>query len=192
MNLQELDLETMLAEIGRASPSISGSTAALVAAQLGTAMVRMALSVSHKHGSDTDMVIERLDSILSQIKGAAQRDRAASTVLIEAYRQKAEPSARSLALTNATREPLAAAHLLIELLEVLKDTSSKVANTVASDFGGGIELINAAFNAVMMAVESNLHQEGAEELRARTSYNRSNLLTRRDVAMKSVRSEGSS
>ncbi|WP_037088537.1 hypothetical protein [Neorhizobium vignae] len=63
-----LDLETMLAEIGRASPSISGSTAALVAAQLGTAMVRMALAVSHKHGSDTDLLIERLDSILSEIK----------------------------------------------------------------------------------------------------------------------------
>ncbi|MCQ1781571.1 cyclodeaminase/cyclohydrolase family protein [Neorhizobium galegae] len=188
MDLQELDLETMLAEIGRATPSISGSTAALVAAQLGTAMVRMALAVSHNHGSDTDLLIERLDSILSEIKDATEKDRAASSALIDAYRQNAESSASSAALTDATREPLAAAHLLIELLEVLKDASGKVENNVASDFYGGIELINAAFKAVTMAVESNLHQEGAGELRARTSYNRSDLFARADLAMKNLES----
>ncbi|CDZ30824.1 Hypothetical protein NGAL_HAMBI490_56960 [Neorhizobium galegae bv. officinalis] len=192
MTLQELDLETMLAGIGRASPSISGSTAALVTAQLGTAMVRMALAVSHQHGSDTDLLIERLDSIVSQIKDAAEKDRSASIALIETYRQNGELSARSAALTDATREPLAAAHLLIELLEVLWDASGKVEYNVASDFYGGIELINAAFKAVMMAVESNLHQEGAEELRARTFYNRSDLFARADLAMKNLESLSSS
>ncbi|WP_037088372.1 cyclodeaminase/cyclohydrolase family protein, partial [Neorhizobium vignae] len=140
MDLQELDLETMLAEIGRASPSISGSTAALVAAQLGTAMVRMALAVSHKHGSDTDLLIERLDSILSEIKDATEKDRAASSALIDAYRQESNEGARRSALVDATREPLAAAHRLIELLELLTDAPGRVIKAVASDFYGGIEL----------------------------------------------------
>ncbi len=46
-----------------ATPSISG-TAALVAAQLGTAMVRMALVIS-RH---TNLLIKGLDSILLEIK----------------------------------------------------------------------------------------------------------------------------
>jgi formiminotetrahydrofolate cyclodeaminase len=192
MMLQQLDLETMLAEIGRAKPAISGSTAALVAAQLGTAMARMALAVSHKHRSDTDLLIERIDSLLTQIKEATEKDRAASIALIDAYRQHSDAAPRRSALTDATREPLAAAHLLIDLLEVLRDASGKVADNVASDFYGGIELVSAAFKAVMMAVESNLHQDGAEELRTRTSYNSSNLLTRADVAMRSLRPERSS
>jgi len=183
VTLQELDLETMLAQIGQAPPTISGSTAALVAAQLGTVMVRMALAVSHKHGSDTDLLIEWLDSILSKIKQATENDRVASTALIETYRENAEPSARSLALTNATREPLACAHLLIELLEALEDAPGNIANSVASDFHGGVELISAALKAVMMAVENNLLRDGAEELRARTSYNRSTLLIRLDAAV---------
>ena len=80
--LQETSLETLMSGIGRVNPSISGSTASLIAAQIASAMVRMALSVSSKHGSDNGLAIERLDSIVSRIKETAERDREASSRLI--------------------------------------------------------------------------------------------------------------
>lgn len=187
MDLQNLDLETMLSYIGRASPSISGSTAALVASQLGIAMVRMAFEVSQKRGSETELVTERLDSLLAQIKKAADDDWAASKALIERYRQNSDTAAKASALVDATRAPLAAAHLLVELLELLDDASAKVASNVASDFGGGVELINAAFAAVMMAVENNLRDDACEPIRARTESNRSSLFARSEQAIRHLR-----
>jgi len=187
MDLQDLDIKTMLAQIGRASPSISGSTAALVAGQLGIAMVRMAFEVSRKHGYDTELVTERLDSLASEIRKASDEDRVASTALIEAYLQNSDTAVRTSALIDATTAPLAAAHILVELLEFLDQAASKVANNVASNFGGGVELINASFAAVMMAVENNLRDDGAEPIRARTQSNRSSLFSRCEQVMQHMR-----
>ncbi|MCQ1854621.1 hypothetical protein [Neorhizobium galegae] len=61
---------------------------------------------------------------------------------------------------------------------------------MASDFYGGVELIGAAFKAVMLAVASNLLGDDAEQLRARTSYNRPNLFARFELARKSLRPDG--
>jgi hypothetical protein len=46
IRLQDSTLEELLADIGRTSPRASGSTAALVAAQLGAARAKMGLLVS--------------------------------------------------------------------------------------------------------------------------------------------------
>ncbi|MBW6425419.1 cyclodeaminase/cyclohydrolase family protein [Rhizobium sp. XQZ8] len=192
MSLQELDLASMLAQIGRTSPVISGSTTALIAAQLGTAMTRMALAVSNKHGSDTDMVIERLDSISAKVKDATENDRSASAALLHAYRPNSDATARRAALVDATRAPIAAALLLLELLELLEESTNQITDAAASDFHGGVELIGAAFSAVMMAVESNLRDDDAADLRGRTSCNRSTLRIRFDLAMSELRRARSS
>jgi formiminotetrahydrofolate cyclodeaminase len=86
MRLQESTLEELLADIGRTSPPISGSTAALVAAQLGAAMAKMGLLVSGNHGFDNELAVEQLDSMIAEIKEATGRDRAASTALIDRRR----------------------------------------------------------------------------------------------------------
>ncbi|TWF42226.1 cyclodeaminase/cyclohydrolase family protein [Neorhizobium alkalisoli] len=191
MDLQDIDLKTMLAQIGRASPSISGSTAALVAGQLGIAMARMAFEVSHKRGSDTELVTERLDFLLAQIKKATEDDRVASMALIEAYHQNSSAADRKSVLIDATRAPLAAAHLLVELLELLDGDASKVASDVASDFDGGVELISAAFAAVMMAVESNLRDDDAQLIRARTQSSQSSLSVRAERTIQRLRQDRS-
>lgn len=191
MDLQDIDLKTMLAQIGRASPSISGSTAALVAGQLGIAMARMAFEVSHKRGSDTELVTERLDFLLAQIKKATEDDRVASMALIDAYHQNSSAADRKSVLIDATRAPLAAAHLLVELLELLDGDASKVASDVASDFDGGVELISAAFAAVMMAVESNLRDDDAQLIRARIQSSLSSLSVRAKRAVQRLRQDRS-
>lgn len=187
MSLQKLDLETILSQIGRASPAICGSSAALIAAQLGVAMTRMALVVSNLHGSDTDMIIERLDSISERVREATENDRSTSAALIAAYRRNADATARQVALVSATRAPILAALLLLEILELLEDASGRIAKNVGSDFHGGVELIGAAFSAVMMAVETNLNDDNAEDLRTRTLCNRSTLRIRFDLVMDGLR-----
>lgn len=188
MKLQEMTLEVMLSEIGRAEPSISGSTASLAAAQLGAAMARMALSVSAKHGEDNDAAIERLDSLVSRIADAAEQDRAASAALMNCYRHEADENARGRAIADATREPLSTAHLLIELMEHLNEAQKRVHRSVKSDFFGGVELISAAFAAVMMAVESNIRQDLAFSLNERTANSRSSLRLRHKVVMAALQS----
>lgn len=189
MTLQEMVLETMLSRIGRAEPSISGSTAALVAAQLGAAMARMALSVSGKHGADCDPAIERLDGVVTRIREAAERDRTAAQALLNTFRRGTRTDVRSNARNDATREPLLAAGLLVDLLEGLNDAGPDVRRSVASDFFGGIELIAAAFAAVTMAAESNIRQDESGELADRTAQTRSNLHLRHDAVMAAIRSK---
>ncbi|WP_312992566.1 cyclodeaminase/cyclohydrolase family protein [Rhizobium populisoli] len=110
---------------------------------------------------------------------------------MDAYRHDSKAAEKRAALIDATREPLASAHLLIELLESMEDASHKVADHVASDFGGGVKLICAAFRAVMMAVENNLRDDDAEQLRERTTSNHSSLVARFDLVGKALRRAGS-
>jgi formiminotetrahydrofolate cyclodeaminase len=178
MRLQESTLEELLADIGRTSPRISGSTAALVAAQLGAAMAKMGLLVSEDHGFDNEEAVVQLDSIILDIKVATERDRAASTALIDAYRRSSDEKYLQKAYADATREPLAAAHLLVELLGLLEKNSARIDPSVASDFHGGTEVIGAAFKTVMMSIEKNLRDDLMIDLRERTNSDRANLATR--------------
>jgi hypothetical protein len=69
----------------------------------------------------------------------AKNDRTASTALIGTYRQDSGLAGQASALIDATRNPLAAAHLLIDLLEHLEDGHDSVLNNVACDFNGTTE-----------------------------------------------------
>ncbi|MBY3136959.1 cyclodeaminase/cyclohydrolase family protein [Rhizobium leguminosarum] len=189
MELQKATLESILSDIGRSAPRLSGSTTALIAAQLGGAMAKMALVISGKQGGDNAQTIERLDSIAKDLKQATEKDRIASKSLIDAYRQRpGKPGLRRI-LGDATREPLAAAHLLVELMEVLAVASASVKSSVGSDFFGGAELISAAFQCVMMSVESNVRHDEADDLQIRTFSARSTLRTRHRNSAEMLRAE---
>jgi predicted NUDIX family NTP pyrophosphohydrolase len=59
MKLIDMRLGDFLSQIGQSKPSISGSTASLIAGRLGGAMIRMALAVSSKHGTNNDLLSRR-------------------------------------------------------------------------------------------------------------------------------------
>ncbi|MBW9089688.1 cyclodeaminase/cyclohydrolase family protein [Rhizobium wenxiniae] len=188
MALRKMPLEELLALTGRAEPLIGGSTASLLAARFGIAMIRMALAVSGKHGADNGLHIEQLDSLTARLDDATEHDRAAAQALIKNFRDNADPSVRRGALTEATREPLSAAHVLVETLETVVAAEPGVRQSVASDLFGGGELIKGAFAAVMMAIENNLRQDEVVDLEVRTQQNRSDLWRRHDVAIAALRS----
>lgn len=186
--LQKMSLETILSQIGRVKLSISGSTTALIAAQLGAAMARMALSVSMEHGQNNDFAIERLDAAVVRIGEAAERDRAASSKLIDIHRQKPDANSRRSILRDATQEPLSAANLIVDVLEDLEEAEHGLQQSVASDFFGGIELLSGAFFSVIMAVEANLKRKDGDMLTERTRQTRSRLRARHDLVMRELRS----
>lgn len=188
MTLQETPLEELLSLVGRAEPSISGSSASLLAARFGIAMVRMAFAVTRKHGSDDDLLIEQLDSLAACLNDATEHDRVAAQTLIKTFRENADGSIRRNALTEATREPLSAARILVELLETAVMAEPSVRQSVASDLFGGVELIKGAFAAVMMAIENNLGEDEVEGLDVRTQQDRSDLWRRHNVAIAALRS----
>jgi len=70
-------------------------------------------------------VVECLASIVSQIKEATEKDRAASTALLDTSRQISGEAAKRSEFLDATREPLSAAHALIEILELLEVPCAK-------------------------------------------------------------------
>lgn len=187
MRLQEVHLDELFSRVGSAEPTISGSSASLIAARIGVAMVRMAFAVSGKHSIDNDMAIEKLDSISVRLVDAGERDREAALTLITALRDGTDETVHNRALTDATREPLVAAHLLVELLEHCDEAEPGIRKSVASDFFGGVELISGAFAGVMMAVEANLQHETADDLGNRTRQNRRELYRRHDVAVAALR-----
>ena len=188
MTLQETALEELLSLVGRVEPSIGGSSASLLAARFGIAMVRMAFAVTRKHGSDNDLLIEQLDSLAARLNDATEHDRAAAQALIKTFRENADGSVRRSALFGATREPLSAAHILVELLETVVMAEPGIRQSVASDLFGGVELIKGAFAAVMMAIEHNLREDEVKDLNARTQQDRSDLWRRHDVAIAALRS----
>jgi formiminotetrahydrofolate cyclodeaminase len=188
MTLQETPLEGLLSLVGRAEPPIRGSSASLLAARYGIAMVRMAFAVTRKHGSDDDVLIEQLDSLAARLNDATEHDRAAAQTLIQTFRENADGSIRRSALIEATREPLSAAHILVQLLETAVMAEPSVRQSVASDLFGGVELIKGAFAAVMMAIENNLGEDEVEDLDVRTQQNRSDLWRLHDVAIAALRS----
>lgn len=175
MRIEECSLDEILSEIGQVSPLVSGSTAALIAAQLGLAMARMAFLVSARHGADTQVQVTLLASLAHDIKTAAGRDQQASSAMIESSKDGVDEASKIQARIDATREPLVAAHLLIEALELLRENSHRIRFAVASDYGGALHLIGAAFAAVMMAVEANLEADSMTTMRERTKQDRARL-----------------
>lgn len=105
----------------------------------------MALSVSGKHGGENDLAIERLDSLAARLSDATEQDRGAALDLIETLRDHKDQSDRRRAITDATRAPLAAAHLLVELLEHSADAEDGILPSVASDFFAAVELVSVCF-----------------------------------------------
>jgi formiminotetrahydrofolate cyclodeaminase len=188
MTLQKMPLEDLLSQVGRAEPLIGGSSASLLAAKFGVAMVKMAFAVSSKHGADNDLAIQRLDLLSARLNDATEQDCAAALALIETFKNDADQALRRCTIIDATRAPLLAAHLLVELLQTIVAAEPVIKQAVASDLFGGVELINGAFAAVMMAIENNLSQEEVRDLNVRTHQKRSDLRSRHDIAAASLRS----
>lgn len=178
MHLVDRSFKELVAMTAKTPPELGGSTAALLSSLLGIAMSKMALLTSIKKHFDNDLIVARLDAIAMDIASALERDQKSVKQLINSLKDDATPEVKRSALIEATHQPLAASHLLIDAMEVLVSSRGKVDQSVTSDYYGGATVIAASFRAVVMATNANLEATSLAEIKQRTSKARSELQAR--------------
>ncbi|TNM65218.1 cyclodeaminase/cyclohydrolase family protein [Aliirhizobium smilacinae] len=187
MDLLDHTVNELLDLIGRSSPQVSGSTAALLTSEFGIAMCKMALLVSSGDSAGNEITVVLLDSISRDISAAATRDRASVLALIETMKLNEPRDVVRPALIEATRQPLLACHLLVEALELLARYAADVDPSVASDYYAGTMVISTGFKAVIMAVDANLKDDRMGDLRDLISVDRAGLSQRHGFASNSLK-----
>lgn len=143
-----------------------GSVSMNVAAN-GMALILMALKITRNKAEDKtalDQAIAKGEDILKKIIDAVERDIAAFDALMKTYKlpkttddeKAARKAAIQSATISATREPLAAARLCLEAVELARQTKPLVAPTIESDRHAGAVIASAAGCAVLLNVDINL------------------------------------
>jgi formiminotetrahydrofolate cyclodeaminase len=149
-------------------------------------MSKMALLVSAKRHPENDLIVTGLDSIAMDIAAVIGKDQASVKTLIETLNSDAGRDDKRSALIDATRQPLAACHLLVEAMEVLERACGEIDQSVTSDCFGGVEVISASFRAVMMAINENLKADLLADMKSRTAVGRAELQARFQRAVVSL------
>lgn len=121
------------------------------------------------------------------ITSALDRDQGSVKQLLKSLRDDAAPKENHAALIEATRQPLAASHLLVDAMEVLVSARGKVDRSVTSDYYGGAAVIAASFRAVVMATNANLKATSLAEMKQRTAGGRTELQARFEHAIEHLR-----
>jgi formiminotetrahydrofolate cyclodeaminase len=183
----------ILASIGRRDPDIPGSTASVLSALLGLAMGRMAIIITGDEKNDLAKACRSLDEISKQLSATADRDRHYFRQYIDALHERQagdEAGGDHLkeAKIEATQEPLAAAQLIVESLELFRDIAGSIDRKVVSDLHSGANILSAAFSGTMMAAEINLHRQA--EMRRSTAADRADLYDRRAAALAQLETMG--
>lgn len=186
MKLTDFSVRDLVGMIAKTSPELGGSTAALISSLLGIAMCKMALLVSAKRHPENDLVVTGLDSITMDITAVIDKDQACVKTLIETLNSNAETDVMRSALIDATRQPLAACHLLVEAMELLERACGEIDQSVSSDYFGGVEVIGASFRAVTMAINENLNADLLADMKSRTAAGRAELKARFERAVVSL------
>ena len=143
-----------------------GSVSMNVAAN-GMALILMALKITRNKAEDKaalDHAIAKGEDILKRMIDAVERDIAAFDSLMKTYKlpkntddeKAARKTAIQSATIDATREPLAAARLCLDAVELARQTKPLVAAAVESDRQAGAIIAAAAGCAVLLNVDINL------------------------------------
>ncbi len=161
--LANLSLKQILEQTNKTSPEITGGCVLLTNAGLSTAMISMALKISHKRGKDVILrrVLKQKISILGtihvQLFVAAEND----LNIFNDYRAflKHKSRDRTMKLTsslkNATSSLLEAGALVSKGIEETRASLPYADVTVASDVQAGLLLLEATFKGIEIMAESN-------------------------------------
>jgi formiminotetrahydrofolate cyclodeaminase len=158
-----LSLKQFIAQINQERPEITGGCVLLTNASFSTAMILMALKISHKRSKE--IVIRRflrqrikfITIIQVQLFRAAERDLVIFNQYRAALKSKSKERASKLLanLKKATDSLLDAADILGKAIEETRSSLAHVDVTVASDVEAGILLLEATLKGVMGMADSN-------------------------------------
>jgi formiminotetrahydrofolate cyclodeaminase len=145
----------------RPTPSCGG--AAAVSASLGLSLVLMALRISQRHQAQPAQapLIARGQALLDRLARHADADASAFQGYVAARRDEAaEPEQ---ALRDATAVPLAAAHACRDALDLAWEARAVTRPSLLCDIEAGALLVRAALSALLLNVEVDGEQLGAEQ-----------------------------
>lgn len=178
MHLLDRSLKDLVAMTAKTPPELGGSTAALLSSLLGIAICKMALLTSAKKRPDSGLTLGRLDAIAMDLSSTLDLDQASVKQLLEVLKKNVDPHEKHSVFIEATRQPLAACHLLVDAMEVLVSARGEVDQSVTSDYYGGAAVIAASLREMTLAVDANLRNDFLAEMRQRTASERATLQTR--------------
>jgi methenyltetrahydrofolate cyclohydrolase len=170
-SLWELPARELLELIASTEPTPGGGSAALVAACMGTALLRKAFAVSLKkecRTGDPTHALERalahLDAKEMTLRNGADQDANAFDNYIRALRLPHGDSveagirekAREEALVRATSLPVSLAGEVHALFRFALDQLPSIDDVILSDAITGLRLLNSATGCLLLTAESNL------------------------------------
>lgn len=161
--LASLSLKQFVEQTDRERPEITGGCVLLTNAGLSTAMILMALKISHKKSKD--LVVKRflrrrirvIGAIQVQLFRAAENDLEIFNEYRASLKSKSKDRATKLAsnLKKATESLLEAGTILTKAIEETRSSLSYADVTVASDVEVGLLLLEATYKGVEIMGESN-------------------------------------
>jgi formiminotetrahydrofolate cyclodeaminase len=177
MELQELQVEALLRNLGEKQPTPGGGAAASVTAALGLAAGRMVLAYSlgrselAEHEVANTAAIQELEAWRDEAMRLAEADAAAFQVLSALWKLPKDHPDRVAdwhgAVRNAIAAPLAVCRLCRQACELLGQLPAKTNPMLASDLAVASILLQAACAAAAWNVRINLPSLDCDAERAR-------------------------
>jgi formiminotetrahydrofolate cyclodeaminase len=163
--LASLSLKQFVDQTNREHPEITGGCVLLTGAGLSTAMILMALKISHKRNIEivAKQFLRRKISFMSTIQVqlfiAAENDMEIFNEYRAAMKSKSKYKATKLTsnLKKATESLLEAVVVLTKAIDESRSCLPYTDVTVVSDVEGGILLLEATLKGIQNMADSNKH-----------------------------------
>ncbi|AXV18327.1 hypothetical protein CYG48_21570 (plasmid) [Neorhizobium sp. SOG26] len=181
--LTDMSIAEINDAVGCKAPRLGGSTASLACALIGLGMAEMAVVISaarDKQDSALSHAEQEIGHLTQRLADAAEQDRIQFQRYMSILRQKSEEDHKpdkplEDAGADATRQPLEAADVLMDCLELLAGVAGHIHHVVASDLFSGAGIVKAAFAGTMMAADVNLAEDRLSDLKQKTEAQRRDL-----------------
>ncbi len=164
-------MEGFLDELAKATPTPASGAASCYVGAEAAALLEMIAGFAVKKGQHSgEELVGRGKELRHAFLGQAERDSAAYTQVISAYRLPKDTAGRDEAIAQALREatlsPLAVLDLAIALIEAIREAEAICPKTMRSDWECAVVLCGAAVEVSAKNAAANFDgAAGVEDLR---------------------------
>ncbi|GEM45062.1 cyclodeaminase/cyclohydrolase family protein [Deinococcus cellulosilyticus] len=164
MSLWNQGIQELLDQTASDAPTPGGGSVAGLTASFGLGLVIMALEISKpKKNADVtgiDALLIEARELLTILKTHADRDVAAFERYMDALKLPKGTEERKTAVKDATRNaaltPLEAAKDVLRALQLGERAAALAHNSIISDVGAGVAVLQGAGQAFLLTVDMNL------------------------------------
>lgn len=165
-NIWNLSLNEFAEKTTKKRPEITGGSVILSTANMGLALIIMALKMSLKTSKDEGInktlenQIKELRKLQTKLKKSAEKDLEVFNKLRElpgaAHKHLDEPLYHKNYI-NAIDSPIEGLKVVLKIMELAKDSIKHCKKAYFSDLGAGIYILSASFQGLLLIIESNIN-----------------------------------